>query len=45
MNITESDDENDDIEPPSKSLITSKRVTRSTRRSQKNDDKDEYNTF
>ena len=44
MNIYD-DDENDDIEPPSKSLITSKRVTRSTRRSQKNDDKDEYNTF
>ena len=42
--ITESDDENDEEEPPSKSFITSRPNTRSTRRSQKNDE-DEYHTF
>lgn len=45
IQVTESDFEDDDQEPPTKSFVRSRPITRSTRRSQKNDDKDEYNTI
>ena len=43
--ILESDDEDAALEPPSKSFIRSRPNTRSTTRSKKNDDKDEYHTI